>query len=159
MLVGGVDGVAEAVGVFDGAEVEDVGEVGAGDGEAAWGGAGGEEEGVEGDLLAVIEADGAAGAVELGDAAVGAEVDVVFAEPGGVVSEEVFVASAAEEVVAAEVGAVVGAVDFLADEEEGAGGVEGTDGGGRGGGGGAGADEHVFHVTIGHGSVTSSPTA
>ena len=58
--MGGVDGMAEAVGVVDGAEVEDVGEVAPGDGEVAGGGTGGEEEGVEGDFLAVVEADGMA---------------------------------------------------------------------------------------------------
>jgi hypothetical protein len=150
MFVCGVDGVAEAVGVGEGAEVEDVGEVGAGDGEAAGGGAGGDQEGVEGDLLSVVEADGVAADVELGGAAVGAEVDVVVGVPGGVVDEEVLVAFEAEEVIAGEEGPVVGAVDFLADEEEGAGGVEGADGAGGGGGGGAGTDEDVLEVGLSH---------
>src|SRR5258705_255625 len=71
--LGFFDGIVEAVGVAEAAEVKNVGELGAGDAELVGGSAGGDGEFVEGDFFAVIESDHATGGVQEGRAGDGGE--------------------------------------------------------------------------------------
>src|SRR5579859_1922879 len=90
----------------------------------------------------------------MGDGAAGAELDVVFFEPGGVLGEEIFARFGPAEEFLAERGAVVRAVDFLGDEQEGAVVVEFADGLGGATAGQAAAYEEIFHVKVVHTSTS-----
>jgi hypothetical protein len=139
-------GVLQAFGIGEGAEIEKIWHFRAGYVQRGGRAADGEQQTIEGDSFAVVEGDMAAGGIEVGDSPAGAKLDAVVDEPFAGESEEPFASELAAEELLAEGGAIVGAIDFLADEEEIAFAIEFPDRLSRLAAGDTTADEKVFYV-------------
>src|SRR5258708_6714844 len=84
-FVSGVfDGMMQAIGLGERAQIVNIGELGAGNVQLAGGAAGGDEELVEENFLAVLERDALAVGVEVEGAHAGVQLDAVFAEPADI---------------------------------------------------------------------------
>ena len=86
--------------------------------------AGCQQQFVVGNLAAVIQGDGAASRIEIGDATSGSKVDALLGKPVWRQREEILAPRLAPKVILAQRRPVVGAIDFLADDEKRSGGVD-----------------------------------
>src|SRR5207237_2931627 len=102
--------------VMDTSKGENIGQISAGNRDRFGAGAGGDQQFVEGDLLAAVERDGSPRRIEVRGAPAGCEFDVPVGKPLRRLSNDLGAAALAGQIGGVQARAVVGAIDLLPDK-------------------------------------------
>ena len=108
----------QTLGIIERAQSKNIGKMGSGNIQWSWRRAGGKQQRIKRNFVAIIESDRAPGRIQVRRAPAGAQVDALLCEPFRRLDDELHPAALALEILRVQARAVVGTVNFLADEKD-----------------------------------------